>query len=198
MGAHGGAAAAASTEGRAGGGRSPVPFRAWCIPPMPLYSSSTRSGAIPRQPAPGPALPPASPSSARLVPPLFRSHLPSLLRNSGSARPRPLRSPGAAAEFGIAVDCSLNPKGSFSSEDEATRWPSWSCCPRGAVGLMVTSSSVHPPGSEASGEEPAPHHGSLWGGLLAGAAMKSPTLLPRLRPWATSGCPAGTGGPARP
>lgn len=33
----GGAAAAASTEGRAGGGgRSPVPFRAWCIPPMPL------------------------------------------------------------------------------------------------------------------------------------------------------------------
>lgn len=35
--AHGGAAAAASTEGRAGGGgRSPVPFRAWCIPPMPL------------------------------------------------------------------------------------------------------------------------------------------------------------------
>lgn len=52
---------------------APVPLRAWCIPPMPLYSSSTRSAAMlgqPRPPArPAPPRAPPARSAALSFPP---------------------------------------------------------------------------------------------------------------------------------
>lgn len=61
-----------------------VPFRAWCIPPMPLYSSSTLSAAMARRTErpsrPPPRAPPVR-SAALSFPP---------------ARPLPSRSPGGS------------------------------------------------------------------------------------------------------
>lgn len=49
---------------------APVPLRAWCIPPMPLYSSSTRSAAMPGPPArPAPPRAPPARSAALWFPP---------------------------------------------------------------------------------------------------------------------------------
>lgn len=50
---------------------APVPLRAWCMPPMPLYSSSTRSAAMlgpPACPAP-PRAPPARSAALSFPPP---------------------------------------------------------------------------------------------------------------------------------